>query len=203
MKHLVTWHMMQSAIVTVSYYDENSKLWLHWERFLLNVSILCFWRWMLYNPSTDKIDCFKLKVSGFKTRQILWNIDYDQVYTEMSRWQCCRCCMWYKLHCYMLLCYNCNSFCHILHNINAVTVFQCHHHIIIRIGYNCKTKLVYNWISMKTVTVSLWKWVLYHRENERAIHVSMKLHKISYLSRKTKLFSYWCLLQQQKYPYII
>ena len=95
---------------------------------------------MLYNPSTDKIDCFKLKVSGFKTRQILWNIDYDQVYTEMSRWQCCRCCMWYKLHCYMLLCYNCNSFCHILHNINAVTVFQCHHHIIIRIAYNCKTK---------------------------------------------------------------
>ena len=31
----------------------------------------------------------------------------------------------------------------------------------------------------------------------------MKLHKISYLARKTKLFSYWCLLQQQKYPYII
>ena len=107
MKHLVTWHMMQSAIVTVSYYDENSKLWLHWERFLLNVSILCFWRWMLYNPSTDKIDCFKLNVSKFKTQQILkcWNIDYDQVYNEMSRWQSCRCWMWYKLYCYMLLCY--------------------------------------------------------------------------------------------------
>ena len=48
--------------------------------------------------------------------------------------------------------YNCNSFCQILHNINVVTVFQCHHHIIIRIGYNWKTKLVYIWISMKTVT---------------------------------------------------
>ena len=58
---------------------------------------------------------------------------------------------------------------------------------------------------MKTlsVTVSLWRCFWYYLENERKIHESMKLHKISYLSRKTKLFSYWCLLQQQKYPYII
>ena len=136
-----------------------------------------------------KIDCFKFKVScsGFKTHQILKCLIL--IMTKFTlKWAGesaagVGCDTSYIATCYTVI-------LQILHNINVVTVFQCHHHIIIRIGYNCLTKLVYNWISVKTVTVSsLWKCCWYYLENERAIHESMKLHKISYLSRKTKLFS--------------